>query len=67
MTISLYLKVDSQCELETVVCRLLTTLATVYVPWRNLSKSRVWNKFSEGSTLIFGDIRISLLLLRIVG
>jgi len=52
--------VDAQCDKQaTVVGRTqLTTLATVDVPWRNFSKSRVWDKVAERSTLIFGDTRI---------
>jgi len=38
----------------------LTTLAMVDVPWRNFSKSRVWNKVPEGSALIFDDIRVPI-------
>jgi len=56
----LYTTVDARCdELATVVGRTkLTTLATIDVPWRNFSKSRVWDK--EESTRILGDIRIPL-------
>jgi len=38
----------------------LIALATVDVPWRNFSKSRVWDKVPEGSIPIFGDTRIAI-------
>jgi len=54
----LYTKIKARCDkLATVVGRTkLTTLATIDVPRRNLSKSRVWGKISEQSTLIFEHI-----------
>jgi len=58
----LYTTVDAQCDkLTTVVGRTeLTTLATVDVPWRDFSKSGVWDKVPEGSTHSFEDTRIPL-------
>ena len=60
--IVLYTTVDAQCDkLTTVVGRTeLTTLATVDVPWRDFSKSGVWDKVPEGSTHSFEDTRIPL-------
>jgi len=51
-SIMLYTKVNAQCDkLATVVGR--TKLTTVLDElWRNFSKSRVWDKVPEGSTLV---------------
>jgi len=51
---------DAQCyKLAMVVGRLLTTLVTVDVPWRNFLKVQRFFKVPEASrfTFIFGDTR----------
>jgi len=61
----LYTKVDAQCDkLATFVGQIkLTTLATIDVPWRNFSKSRVCDKVSAGSTVVFEGTRIPYIAL----
>jgi len=53
-----YTNVDAQCDgLATVVSHTrFTTLTMVNMPWRNFSKSRVWDNVQDGSTVILEDI-----------
>jgi len=57
--IVLYTQVDAQCDKQvTVVSRTkFTTFVTVDVPWQNFSKSRVWDKVPEGSTIVYDKPR----------
>ena len=61
MPIVLYTKVDAQYDkMATVVGQTkFTTLATVDV-LQNFTKSRVWEKVPDRSTLIFGETQIPL-------